>query len=42
MLCALTSPVPDARTDFGAILPLIVAIAFIFVGCEYGVAVSVA
>jgi hypothetical protein len=42
MLCALTRPVPDAKTDLGVMLPLIVAITFIFVGCEYGVAVSVA
>jgi hypothetical protein len=42
MLCALTRPVPDARTDLGAILPLIVAINFIFVGAAYAVGVSVA
>ena len=30
MLWALTKPVPDARTDFGAIFPLMVAITFIF------------
>jgi hypothetical protein len=42
MLCALTSPVPEARTDFGAIFPLIVAINFIFEVDEYAVGVSVA
>jgi hypothetical protein len=42
MLWALTSPVPEARTDLGAILPLIVATTFIFVGNEYAVGVSVA
>ena len=30
MLCALTKPVPDEATDFGAIFPLIVEITFIF------------
>jgi hypothetical protein len=30
MLCALTKPVPDERTDLGAIFPLIVAMTFIF------------
>ena len=30
MLCALTKPVPDEATDFGAIFPLIVAMTFIF------------
>jgi hypothetical protein len=30
-LCALTKPVPDERTDFGAIFPLRVAMTFI---CE--------
>jgi hypothetical protein len=30
MLWALTKPVPDARTDFGAIFPLMVAMTFIF------------
>jgi hypothetical protein len=30
MLCALTKPVPDVATDFGAMFPLIVAITFIF------------
>jgi hypothetical protein len=42
MLCALTSPVPEARTDFGAMFPLIVATNFIFEGAEYAVGVSVA
>ena len=42
MLCALTRPVPDARTDLGAMLPLIVAITFIFEGAAYAVGVSVA
>ena len=30
MLCALTKPVPDEATDFGAMFPLIVEITFIF------------
>lgn len=30
MLCALTNPVPDMATDFGAMFPLIVEITFIF------------
>jgi hypothetical protein len=30
MLCALTKPVPDERTDLGAIFPLMVAMTFIF------------
>ena len=30
MLCALTKPVPDERTDLGAIFPLMVATSFIF------------
>ena len=30
MLCALTKPVPDEATDFGAMFPFIVAITFIF------------
>jgi hypothetical protein len=30
MLCALTKPVPDEATDFGAIFPLIVEMTFIF------------
>jgi hypothetical protein len=30
MLCALTNPVPDERTDLGAIFPLMVATTFIF------------
>ena len=42
MLCALMRPVPDARTELGAMLPLIVAITFIFVGATYAVGVSVA
>jgi len=42
MLCALTKPVPDERTDFGAILPLSVAITSIFEVAIDEVAVSVA
>jgi hypothetical protein len=30
MLCALTKPVPDERTDLGAIFPLMFAMTFIF------------
>jgi hypothetical protein len=30
MLWALTKPVPDESTDFGAIFPAIVATSFIF------------
>jgi hypothetical protein len=30
MLCALTKPVPDEATDFGAMFPLIVEMTFIF------------
>lgn len=30
MLCALTNPVPDVATDFGAIFPVIVEMTFIF------------
>jgi hypothetical protein len=42
MLCALTKPVPDERTDFGAIFPLIVAMTFIFDDEIVDVGVSVA
>jgi hypothetical protein len=34
MLCALTTPSPDERTDLGEIDPLIVLINFIFVSAE--------
>ena len=42
MLCALTKPVPDERTDFGAIFPLRVAMTFIFDDEIVDVGVSVA
>jgi len=42
MLCALTKPVPDERTDFGAILPLSVEMTVIFEVAIAEVAVSVA
>jgi len=42
MLCALTKPVPDERTDFGAMFPLIVAMTFIFDEEIVDVGVSVA
>ena len=42
MLCALTKPVPDERTDFGAMFPLIVALTFIFDDEIVDVGVSVA
>jgi hypothetical protein len=42
MLCALTKPVPDERTDFGAIFPLMVAMIFIFDDEIVDVGVSVA
>jgi hypothetical protein len=42
MLCALTKPVPDERTDFGAIFPLMVEMTFIFEVTIVVVAVSVA
>ena len=42
MLCALTKPVPEERTDFGAMFPLIVAMTFIFDVAIVDVAVSVA
>jgi len=42
MLCALTKPVPDERTDFGAIFPFIVAMSFIFDDEIVDVGVSVA
>ena len=42
MLCALTNPVPDERTDLGAIFPSIVAMTFIFDDEIVDVGVSVA
>jgi hypothetical protein len=42
MLCALTNPVPDERTDLGAIFPLMVATTFIFDVEIVDVGVSVA
>ena len=42
MLCALTKPVPDERTDLGAIFPLMVATTFIFDVEIVDVGVSVA
>ena len=42
MLCALTKPVPDERTDFGEILPESVAMTFIFEVAMVEVEVSVA
>ena len=34
MLCALTKPLPDERTDFGEIVPVIVLTSDIFVSAE--------
>jgi hypothetical protein len=42
MLCALTKPVPEERTDLGAIFPLMVATTFIFDVEIVDVGVSVA
>lgn len=42
MLCALTKPVPDERTDFGAMFPLMVAMTFIFDVAIVDVALSLA
>jgi hypothetical protein len=42
MLCALTKPFPDERTDFGAIFPLMVVMTFIFDDAIVDVGVSFA
>ena len=42
MLCALTRPVPDERTDLGEIFPERVAMTFIFDVAIVDVGVSVA